>query len=125
VTHSAIFEGPDTCLHAPEEHGTSGCVQTLDDRSPCPCTAHWVTDKPVMAPVRVSRRHAATQEKLRWLVPNPALPAGPPSDVAQLFYDAALALLHHCHDGPQLTIALQRLIDSKDAAVRQAVADSQ
>jgi hypothetical protein len=35
-----------------------------------------------------------------------------------------VALLGKVADGPQLTIGLQRLIDAKDAVVRQAVADA-
>jgi hypothetical protein len=70
-----------------------------------------------------SSRHPATQEKLRWLVPNPALPEGVPLMVAAELGDAGFALARRVKDGPQLTIALQRLIDAKDAAVRQAIAD--
>ena len=73
-----------------------------------------------------SDRHPATQEKLRWLVPNPKLPAGTPAIVAAQYWQTPgsswPALVK---DGPQLTIALQRLIDAKDAAVRQAIADSE
>ena len=72
-----------------------------------------------------SDRHPSTQEKLRWLVPNPNLPDGVPSQVS--YYCQALGerLAVMLKDGPQLTIALQRLIDAKDAAVRQAIADGE
>ena len=71
-----------------------------------------------------SDRHPSTQEKLRWLVPNPGLPAGTPREVAHYCHAHGVQLAMLCKDGPQLTIALQRLIDAKDAAVRQAIADS-
>jgi len=71
-----------------------------------------------------SNRHPSTREKLRWLVPNPGLPAGVPREVAQYFHAHGVGLAELLKDGPQLTIALQRLIDAKDAAVRQAITDS-
>jgi hypothetical protein len=71
-----------------------------------------------------SDRHPSTQEKLRWLVPNPNLPAGTPSDVSHDCHAHGVRLTELLKDGPQLTIALQRLIDAKDAAVRQAIADA-
>jgi hypothetical protein len=71
-----------------------------------------------------SNRHPSTQENLRWLIPNPKLPEGTPSIVAAQLGDAGIELARRVKDGPQLTIALQRLIDAKDAAVRQAIADS-
>lgn len=70
-----------------------------------------------------SDRHPSTREKLRWLVPNPALPEGAPSQVAGMFHGLGVRLARGLKDGPQLTIALQHLIDAKDAAVRQAIAD--
>ena len=72
-----------------------------------------------------SARHPATQEKLRWLVPNPNLPKGRPSAVSFDFWALGQSLARFLKDGPQLTIALQRLIDAKDAAVRQAIADGE
>jgi len=41
-----------------------------------------------------------------------------------MFYDLGQDLLERVGDGPQLTIGLQRLVDAKDAVVRQAVADA-
>jgi hypothetical protein len=70
-----------------------------------------------------SDRHPPTRERMRWLIPNPNLPAGVPSAVSELFRDTGMCLAHLVKDGPQLTIALQRLIEAKDAAVRQAIAD--
>jgi hypothetical protein len=74
--------------------------------------------------VNLADRHPATQEKMRWLTPNPRLQEGPPAIVSAMFYDLGVALLGKVADGPQLTIGLQRLIDAKDAVVRQAVADA-
>jgi hypothetical protein len=71
----------------------------------------------------LSARHPSTQEKMRWLEPNPNLPPGTPSAVAELSWQTGENLVGLLGDGPQLTIALQRLIDAKDAAVRQAIAD--
>lgn len=68
-------------------------------------------------------RHPSTQEKMRWLTPNPNLPHGTPRVVAVECYELGLMMVAALQDGPQLTIALQRLIDAKDAAVRQAIAD--
>ena len=72
-----------------------------------------------------SNRHPSTQEKLRWLVPNPNLPDGTPAQVSEMFHDLSVRLAWALQDGPQLTIGLQRLIDAKDALVRQAIADGQ
>jgi len=68
-------------------------------------------------------RHPATQEKMRWLTPNPHLPQGLPATVSRMFFDLGIKLTGVLADGPQFTIALQRLVDAKDAAVRQAIAD--
>jgi hypothetical protein len=70
-----------------------------------------------------SQRHPGTREKLRWLLPNPNLLAGTPRAVSQKCWELGQDLALVLSDGPQLTIALQRLIDAKDAAVRQAIAD--
>jgi hypothetical protein len=72
-----------------------------------------------------SNRHPSTQEKLRWLAPHPNVLAGMPRTVARHFFDSGIYLARLLGDGPQLTIALQRLVDAKDAAVRQAIADSE
>jgi hypothetical protein len=34
-------------------------------------------------------------------------------------------LLELCGDGPEFTVALRHLVDAKDAAVRQAIADGE
>lgn len=73
--------------------------------------------------VDLSTRHPSTQEKMRWLTPNPNLPGGVPSIVSVMCYDLGCALVERLQDGPQLTIGLQRIVDAKDALVRQAIAD--
>lgn len=76
-----------------------------------------------MSYLSLSERDPATQEKMRWLTPNPNLDPGLPATVSRMFFDAGVRLLGVLEDGPQLTISLQRLVDAKDAAVRQAIAD--
>ena len=70
-------------------------------------------------------RHPATREKMRWLTPNPRLPAGAPATVSAMCFDLGERLVGALQDGPQLSIALQHLIDTKDAAVRQAISDTE
>jgi len=76
-----------------------------------------------MSHLSLADRHPSTQEKMRWLTPNPGLPSGLPATVSRMFFDTGVKLVGILEDGPQLTIALQRLVDAKDAAVRQAIAD--
>jgi hypothetical protein len=78
---------------------------------------------PPEIPPDLAGRHASTREKLGWLVPNPNLPAGTPGAVASLLWQAGLNLAGLLKDGPQLTLGLQHLIDAKDCAVRQGIAD--
>ena len=73
----------------------------------------------------LSARHPSTQEKMRWLTPNPNLPDGVPSIVSAMCYDLGCGLVEQLKDGTQLTIGLQRIVDAKDALVRQAIADSE
>lgn len=67
-------------------------------------------------------RHASTQHLARLLNPNPNLPA--PllgiSVLAANFRDDMLAALA---DGPELTAGLRKLLEAKDAFVRQALLD--
>jgi hypothetical protein len=44
-------------------------------------------------------------------------------EISARFQSVALFLLVSCHDGPELTTALRKLLEAKDAAVRQAVLD--
>lgn len=66
-------------------------------------------------------RHYSVQEKLRWLEPNPNLPEHLRT-IAVLFLDLADNLLDEIDDNPQLSLALQHLIDAKDCAVRAKIA---
>lgn len=45
--------------------------------------------------------------------------------VAAVMCDTRDRLLSLVGDGPELTVALRHLVDAKDAAVRQAIADSE
>jgi hypothetical protein len=73
----------------------------------------------------LSSRHQATRQVARWLTPNPHLPAGAPATVAAVMCDTRDRLLELVGDGPELTVALRHLVDAKDAAVRQAIADGE
>lgn len=44
-------------------------------------------------------------------------------DISVLFERLALNLLTMCHDGPELSTALRRLVEAKDCVVRQRVID--
>jgi len=71
----------------------------------------------------LSARHPSVQQVAGWLTPNPNLSPGLPSEVAAVFADTRDALLAKLGDGPELVVALRHLLDAKDAAVRQALAD--
>lgn len=73
--------------------------------------------------VNLADRHPSVQQVARWLTPNPRLPEGPPASVAAVMRDTRDKLLELVGDGPELTVALRHLVDAKDAAVRQAIAD--
>jgi hypothetical protein len=77
----------------------------------------------VRHPEGLNLRHPATQEKMRWFSAD-HLPMGTPREVSKMCSQLAMALVQTLDDGPQLTIALQGLIETKDAAVRQALVDS-
>lgn len=49
------------------------------------------------------------------------LPEGPLRKVSSMFYDLAHNLVTLGLDGPELTVALRKLLESKDAAVRAAL----
>jgi hypothetical protein len=67
-------------------------------------------------------RHPSVQEKMRWLIPNPNLPEHL-RVIAEGFWEAGERLLAQVAvDGPQLSLALQHLIDAKDCAVRARIA---
>lgn len=72
----------------------------------------------------LSARHPSVQQVARWLEPNPRLPEGAPASVSAVMRDTRDRLLELCGDGPEFVVALRHLVDAKDAAVRQAIADS-
>ncbi len=68
---------------------------------------------------KVEDRHPATQQIMRHFGfghLHPELAA-----VSREFHDFAHRLLTLCHDGPEFTVALRRILEAKDAAVRSAV----
>ena len=71
----------------------------------------------------LKNRHPATQEKMFWFGFG-HLPDGHPREVSSLFATLAWTLLGELYDGPQLTIALDKLREAKDRAVSQAIVDS-
>jgi len=70
-----------------------------------------------VTPPQRPARHFSVEEKLRWLEPNPNLPPHLHA-IAGQFQTLAVQLLVQIEDHPQLTLALQHLIDAKDCAVR-------
>ena len=74
----------------------------------------------MLTPERLAARHPSTTEKLGWL----HVPHLPPHllAVAEPFEKVAHELAEHTADHPQLTLALQHLIDAKDCAVRAKIA---
>jgi hypothetical protein len=75
-----------------------------------------------VTPPQRPARHFSVEEKLRWLEPNPNLPPHL-HVIAGQFQTLAMALLRQVEDSPQLTLALQHLIDAKDCAVRAKIAE--
>lgn len=67
-------------------------------------------------------RHAATQNMLRWLKPNPRL-TGKQAFVARTVEACADVIAAHCDDGPELVAGLRKLLEAKDCFVRQSIAD--
>lgn len=66
----------------------------------------------------LSGRHPGVRDAMQWLVPNPQLPSHMLA-ISHHFYDLAQELLRDIDvDSPQLTIALHKLVEAKDAAVR-------
>ncbi len=73
---------------------------------------------------KLSKRHPATQEKMRCFEYG-HLPEGGPREVSAHFTGLALQLLDILEDGPQFTIALDKLREAKDRAVSQAIVDAE
>jgi hypothetical protein len=70
--------------------------------------------------VVLSERHQATQQLMRWLVPNQLL-QGTAFEVSCQIEESALAMLHILPDGPELSAGLRKLLEAKDCFVRAAV----
>lgn len=69
----------------------------------------------------LAARHPSVRDVARFLVEvNANLPA-PLYGIAAMFRQQAWELLVRIADGPELTVALRKLLESKDAAVRAAL----
>lgn len=69
----------------------------------------------------LSQRHPGVQEAMRWLEPNPQLPPHL-LHISRHFFDLGEELLRDvCEDSPQLTLALNKLVEVKDCAVRARI----
>lgn len=64
--------------------------------------------------------HPATAAVLRFFAFD-HLPAGQPRDIAQFYSGAAYRLADALPADPETTVALRKLLESKDAAVRSAL----
>ena len=71
---------------------------------------------------RYEHRAVATRHAMHWLRPNPDLDAGA-ALVAKIIWDTAEALTQFLGDGIELSAGLRKLLEAKDALVRQALED--
>ncbi len=70
----------------------------------------------------LSKRHPGVQDAMRWLKPNPQLPSHLFA-ISQHIFDLGEELLRDIpEDSPQLTLALHKLVEAKDCAVRARIA---
>lgn len=83
-----------------------------------------VEDFGAAPPTQPLHRHPSTLQVLRWFEYE-HLPYGPPRDVSRKFAHLARRLPLYLADGPELTACLRKLLEAKDCAVRQAIADHQ
>lgn len=69
--------------------------------------------------VQMQGRHPGTQH----FEPLFAYGHLPPvlAEISELFHDLVVDLLQRLPDGPELTVGLRKLLEAKDACVRQAV----
>jgi hypothetical protein len=66
--------------------------------------------------------HPAVEQVARYFTKGEHLPEGRLREISLMLHDMALALLKMPGlSGPQLTIALNKLMESKDSAVRAAL----
>lgn len=66
-------------------------------------------------------RHFSTTSVIRFFAWNHLRPDL--AEVSRLFAGLAVDLVGRLSDGPELTVALRKLLEGKDAAVRQALTD--
>lgn len=72
-------------------------------------------------PDYLATRHHATLAMLAWF-DHAHLPDGLPREISRAHASLASRLVELLPDGPELTVALRKLLEAKDAAVRQAIA---
>lgn len=68
-----------------------------------------------------STRHPGVQQLARWLTPNPSLPPGLPTDVADVICVLSEEMITALPDGPELTAGLRKMLEAKDCFVRAAL----
>lgn len=64
--------------------------------------------------------HPATENLLKWLTPNPNLPAQA-YIVAQRHHELAVNMVSNLPEGPELSAGLRKLLEAKDCLVRAAL----
>lgn len=68
-------------------------------------------------------RHPGITEILAYLKPNPRL-QGREAEIAEAYFALAITMVNLMDDdGPELTAALRKLLESKDCAVRHSLRD--
>lgn len=70
----------------------------------------------------MKKRHPSIVNLVRWLTPNPNLPAGQPRYIAREFGEMAAWLIRDLPDSEELTVGLRKLLEAKDCFVRAALA---
>lgn len=69
----------------------------------------------------IAARHPGTREVVQWFAFD-HLGDGPPYETSRRFAHLAFDLLNTLPDSPELTVALRKLLEGKDAAVRATIA---
>jgi hypothetical protein len=67
-------------------------------------------------------RHPGVESAMRWLEPNPNLPAAQ-REIAEAVHGCAVTVLNAVPDegGPELTAGLRKLLEAKDCLVRASL----
>ena len=73
---------------------------------------------------RYEHRSYNTRHAMHWLNPNPHL-TGKAALAAKIIWDSAEALVEFLGDGIELSAGLRKLLEAKDALVRQALEDGE